>query len=216
MAERLDAIETAYKAKDFPAFGVLTMRDSNQFHATCLDTFPPIFYLNEVSRRIIHLVHAYNHHAGRVQAAYTFDAGPNAVIFLEAQHVQEMMTLLLESFPSSSSSVPVPIKSSTAVRRDLAVEPALRTAAKLPLRDMPVDSIKLLYVSRVGGGARVLGQDEALVNLATGEPILRKPTASRAASASANRPVEKRVWLPYVAVAAACASLVVAAFTAKR
>ncbi|TYZ58657.1 hypothetical protein PybrP1_003803 [[Pythium] brassicae (nom. inval.)] len=160
--ERLEAIERAYKAKDFPVFGVLTMRDSNQFHATCLDTFPPIFYLNEVSRRIIHLVHAYNLHAGRVQAAYTFDAGPNAVIFLEEQHVQEVMTLLLESFPASPAAAPVPIKASAPVRRDLAVDPALRAAAKLPLSGVPDDSIKMFYVSRVGGGARVLGHDDAL------------------------------------------------------
>lgn len=205
--ERLEAIEAAYKAKDFPAFGVLTMRDSNQFHATCLDTFPPIFYLNEVSRRIIHLVHAYNQHAGRVQAAYTFDAGPNAVIFLEAQHVQEVMTLLLESFPPSSSSVPVPIKSSTPVRRDLTVDPALRAAAKLPLSSTPDDSIKMFYVSRVGGGTRVLGRDEALVDLTTGEPLRRASSAA---------PVQRRSWLPYAAVAAAGAAVAVAALASKR
>ena len=56
----------------FASFGELTMRDSNQFHATCLDTFPPIFYLNETSKAVIHLVHAYNKWKGRTAAAYTF------------------------------------------------------------------------------------------------------------------------------------------------
>jgi diphosphomevalonate decarboxylase len=28
------------------------MADSNQFHATCLDTLPPIFYLNDTSRQV--------------------------------------------------------------------------------------------------------------------------------------------------------------------
>ena len=32
------------------------VQDSNQFHAVCLDTYPPIFYLNDTSKRIIQLV----------------------------------------------------------------------------------------------------------------------------------------------------------------
>lgn len=79
--QRLDEIEQAYLAKDFETFGRITMQDSNQFHAVCLDTYPPIFYMNDVSKSIIKLVHAFNEQAGRVCAAYTFDAGPNAVIY---------------------------------------------------------------------------------------------------------------------------------------
>jgi len=45
-----------------------TPQDSNQFHATCLDTYPPIFYMNDVSKRIIGLVHAANDAAGRTVA----------------------------------------------------------------------------------------------------------------------------------------------------
>ena len=56
------------------------MMDSNQFHATCLDTFPPIFYMNDVSRVVVAAVHALNKASGRNLCAYTFDAGPNAVI----------------------------------------------------------------------------------------------------------------------------------------
>lgn len=53
--------------RDFQAFAQLTMKDSNQFHATCLDTFPPISYLNDTSRRIIHLVHRFNAHHGQTK-----------------------------------------------------------------------------------------------------------------------------------------------------
>lgn len=78
---RLAAMEAAYLARDFETFGVLTMKDSNQFHATCLDTYPPIFYMNDTSKAIIRLVHIINAHYGRIVGAYTFDAGPNAVIY---------------------------------------------------------------------------------------------------------------------------------------
>jgi diphosphomevalonate decarboxylase len=97
---RLDAIETAYLAKDFETFGKITMQDSNQFHATCLDTYPPIFYLNDISRIIIRIVHVINEYYGSIKAAYTFDAGPNAVIYclddvsrlyLLAAHSNEMI-----------------------------------------------------------------------------------------------------------------------------
>lgn len=78
---RLKSIEKAYLEKDFETFGRITMQDSNQFHATCLDTYPPIFYMNDISRMIIRLVHVFNEYCGAVKAAYTFDAGPNAVIY---------------------------------------------------------------------------------------------------------------------------------------
>jgi diphosphomevalonate decarboxylase len=51
------------------------MQDSNSFHATCLDTYPPIFYLNDTSKAIINTVHELNEAAGSLIAAYTFDAG---------------------------------------------------------------------------------------------------------------------------------------------
>lgn len=43
-------MEKAYLQKDFETFGRITMQDSNQFHSVCLDTFPPIFYMNDISR----------------------------------------------------------------------------------------------------------------------------------------------------------------------
>ncbi|PGH16467.1 diphosphomevalonate decarboxylase [Helicocarpus griseus UAMH5409] len=78
---RMTAIETAIINRDFPAFAEITMRDSNNFHATNLDTWPPTFYLNDVSRAAIRLVHDINRAAGETICAYTFDAGPNAVIY---------------------------------------------------------------------------------------------------------------------------------------
>ncbi|XP_069757336.1 diphosphomevalonate decarboxylase isoform X2 [Narcine bancroftii] len=96
---RMMEMITAIKQRDFESFGQLTMKDSNQFHATCLDTFPPIFYLNEISKCIINLVHSYNNHFEKTLVAYTFDAGPNAVIYTLEQHVNEFVEVVKHSFP---------------------------------------------------------------------------------------------------------------------
>ena len=60
--ERMKQFEAAIAAHDFEKFGVLTMQDSNQFHAVCLDTYPPIFYMNDVSKQIVQLITRYNAH----------------------------------------------------------------------------------------------------------------------------------------------------------
>ena len=78
-------METAILAKDFESFASITMKESNSFHATCLDTTPPIFYMNDVSRLAIRAVEELNKKAGRAVAAYTFDAGPNPVLYYLAK-----------------------------------------------------------------------------------------------------------------------------------
>ncbi|XP_029354537.1 diphosphomevalonate decarboxylase isoform X1 [Echeneis naucrates] len=99
MADMIEAV----RKRDFTAFAELTMKDSNQFHATCLDTYPPIFYLSSVSQQVISLVHRYNRHYEETRVAYTFDAGPNAVIFILQQHVPEFVQLVQHFFPSDTN-----------------------------------------------------------------------------------------------------------------
>jgi len=79
--KHMDAMEAAIAAKDFPKFAEVTMKDSNSFHATCADTYPPIYYMNDVSRAAVRAVEAINAAAGKTIAAYTFDAGPNCVVY---------------------------------------------------------------------------------------------------------------------------------------
>lgn len=100
---RMTQMIEAVRRKDFAAFAELTMKDSNQFHATCLDTYPPIFYLNSVSQQVINLVHRYNRHYGETRLAYTFDAGPNAVIFTLQQHVPEFVQAVQHFFPPETN-----------------------------------------------------------------------------------------------------------------
>ncbi|KAF0692983.1 Aste57867_16029 [Aphanomyces stellatus] len=163
--KRLAAIEAAYLAKDFETFGKITMMDSNQFHATCLDTYPPIFYMNEISRNIINLVHKYNDAAGKIQAAYTFDAGPNAVIFLEKKHTQEVVALLRHFFDSAVE--PLEIRGPV----DTTTLPAVDAVLLSSIKTQPTPgALKMLYHTTVGDGRRVLPASESLIDLATGLP----------------------------------------------
>lgn len=82
----MEQMEKAIQERDFESFAEVTMKDSNSFHACCLDTYPPIFYLNDVSRAAIRAVEDINKTAGKTVAAYTFDAGPNAVIYYEEKN----------------------------------------------------------------------------------------------------------------------------------
>lgn len=62
--KQMKAITEAIKQKNFDSFAKITMQDSNSFHATCLDTFPPCVYMNEISHIIANVVHVYNEFKG--------------------------------------------------------------------------------------------------------------------------------------------------------
>lgn len=105
--DRMKRMKLAIKERNFDTFAELTMADSNQFHAVCLDTQPPIFYLNDVSRSIIAVIEELNRCSkaegyGYV-AAYTFDAGPNAVIYAPKRNMRKVLNLILHYFPLPES-----------------------------------------------------------------------------------------------------------------
>lgn len=56
----LGDMQKSIKTKNFKLFPELTMKDSNQMHATCLDTYPPCVYMNNTSNIIIDFIHSYN------------------------------------------------------------------------------------------------------------------------------------------------------------
>lgn len=89
--ERFKSMKTAILNRDFQLFADLTMRDSNQFHAVCLDSEPPIFYLNDISRAAIRTIEEINKKAGKTIAAYTFDAGPNCVVYYLEEDESEVL-----------------------------------------------------------------------------------------------------------------------------
>ncbi|KAG8811619.1 diphosphomevalonate decarboxylase [Serendipita sp. 401] len=169
--ERMKEITKAIKERDFELFGTITMRDSNQFHAVALDTFPPIFYMNDTSRAIVQVITEYNRacvaSGGKIKAAYTFDAGPNAVIYTLEENVKEIVSMLLHYFPlpqayedptklftgaTSVSSLPLGFN-----------EGVVKVAAP--------GSVSRLIHTRVGDGPRVLKEEKESLLDSAGMPI---------------------------------------------
>lgn len=96
---RMLQMEKAIADKDIKTFATLTMADSDDFHHICHMTIPPLHYMNDVSRDIVKLVNAYNAYRGETNVAYTFDAGPNAVIYLLDHETPLFLALVYHFFP---------------------------------------------------------------------------------------------------------------------
>jgi diphosphomevalonate decarboxylase len=157
--KRMNIIEEAIKAKDFESFGKVTMMDSNQFHATCLDTYPPIFYMNDVSRSVVQMIHKYNAWAGEIRAAYTFDAGPNAVLYTLDKHVVELLALVLKYYPALSDDLVGDYVSNLALAKE-ALEfklcPSLMAAVEKTGRVHQHGDVKMVYCTKGGPGPQTL------------------------------------------------------------
>jgi diphosphomevalonate decarboxylase len=163
---RMENMQKAIMDKDFEAFGHLTMMDSNQFHAVCLDTYPPIFYLNETSHRIINAVHKINAEMKRTVAAYTFDAGPNAVLYLLEQDLEQVLHTFLQLFMPASANkqefITDPLKlcpvDDFKVLDDSDVDSTQAQHRFVPqLGKRPEShSVTRVIVSKIGDGARII------------------------------------------------------------
>ncbi|MFH1448362.1 MAG: diphosphomevalonate decarboxylase [Candidatus Micrarchaeota archaeon] len=92
----LSAMRRAIRRRDLENFLMLTMCESSRMHAVMMDSFPPIIYLNDVSREIIESVLGFNTSKGMSCAGYTFDAGPNAHVYTISKYEKEVRTLLSE------------------------------------------------------------------------------------------------------------------------
>ena len=149
----------------------LTMKESNQFHACCLDTYPPIFYMTDVSRAVVRAVDGLNGSEHPPKFAYTFDAGPNAVIFCNKENTKELLDALLQSFPPSQAELRKDpdfqyVRGRTTMTR--AEAEASRTSGHVDT------SGDLLYIfhTGIGQGARILkGQEEKIYQLTTFENV---------------------------------------------
>jgi diphosphomevalonate decarboxylase len=105
---RFQQMRDAIRDKNFDRVAELTMKDSNSFHSVCMDTYPPLFYLNDKSKEIIQLITQFNNFEKRkssvLKAAYSFDAGPNAFLFVLDEHLAELLYLIYTLYFADSMS----------------------------------------------------------------------------------------------------------------
>ncbi|XP_018404714.1 PREDICTED: diphosphomevalonate decarboxylase [Cyphomyrmex costatus] len=165
--ERANKMQQAIVEKDFKTFAELTMKDSNQFHAVCLDTYPPCIYMNNISNNIMNLVHSYNNAVNDVKVAYTYDAGPNATLYLLEKDVPVVIGVLDHVFPPPSDNA-------IEYRRGLPVEgikPSQGLLEKLKFQKYPPGQLKYMIYTKVGDGPIYLDnlQDHLLDNY--GNPV---------------------------------------------
>ena len=173
---RMGAMEAAYLARDFASFAKLAMQDSNQFHATCLDTYPPIFYLTDASRAVMQMAHAFNEACGEVRLGYTFDAGPNAVLFTTAQFMPQVLAAVLHFFPPTAAAAPTFVNKPElrAAAASAGMPAGLATNFRLPPQH---GAIKYVYCTQQGPGAVVLPPSATLAD-ESGNPLeLAQPKA---------------------------------------
>lgn len=167
---RMKAIIEAITKKDFATFATITMQDSNQFHAVALDTDPPIFYMNDVSRAIIAVIVEYNRAAvaagGTIKAAYTYDAGPNAVIYAEEKNLKEIINLICHYFPQTTS-FEDPFKMFTEKPGTLGLPEGFNPAVA---KVSEAGAVSRLIHTRIGDGPRVLDDAAEGLLASTGMP----------------------------------------------
>lgn len=168
--QRIEEMEMAIRNRNLTSFLEVTMKDSNSFHSICLDTYPPIKYMNETSFEVVKFVHAFNEYCqkssfGSIQAGYTFDAGPNACIYLSDQSLPLFYTCVNEYFTPLDKNVRgqspphlVPIPSD--------LKSGLESAGvkKLP------GCLKYLINTKIGPGPLICSEEESLIDSKTGTP----------------------------------------------
>ncbi|TQE00268.1 hypothetical protein C1H46_014100 [Malus baccata] len=177
--KRILKMEEAIKNRDFASFAQLTCTDSNQFHAVCLDTCPPIFYMNDTShRQIISLVEKWNKAEGTPQVAYTFDAGPNAVLIARNRKTAALLVqkLLFCFPPNSDADLNSFVLGDKSILKDAGVESPEDIETLPPPPEIKDPSQKFrgdvsyFICTRPGRGPVVLSDESHLLNPETGLP----------------------------------------------
>ncbi|XP_075644597.1 diphosphomevalonate decarboxylase 2-like [Castanea sativa] len=179
--KRIVQMEEAIKNRDFASFAQLTCTDSNQFHAVCLDTSPPIFYMNDTSHRIISVVEKWNRSEGVPQVAYTFDAGPNAVMIARDRKAASLLLqrLLFHFPPNADTDLNSYIIGDKSILQDAGIQkkedvdalpPPSKIKDDIPSHKFRGD-VSYFICTRPGRGPVLLSdKSQALLNPETGLP----------------------------------------------
>ena len=97
---------------------------------------------------------------GSIKAAYTYDAGPNAVIYAPEENIKEIIDLIVAYFPQTQTFNDV-FSVFGGAQPSGAVPAGFNEAVA---KKFEAGAVKGLIHTRVGDGPRVLGAEEALLN----------------------------------------------------
>ncbi|OXU25349.1 hypothetical protein TSAR_010630 [Trichomalopsis sarcophagae] len=156
--KRIEQIQEAILKKDFETFAEHTMRDSNEMHAACLAAYPPCIYMNDTSHLIVELMHQYNSTSDRTKVAYSFDAGPNATLFLLEKDVAELLGILDHYLPPA-------VDNNLEYRKGISIEvtsPSQSLLQKINFPEQQPGKLKYIIHTQVGSGPKQLPDSEAL------------------------------------------------------
>jgi diphosphomevalonate decarboxylase len=123
--------------------------------------------MNDTSRMIVRLIHAYNQWAGQVRAAYTFDAGPNAVLYTLDQYVVEVGALMVHYFPSTGADYISHADFAKQIE-EYTLDPTLLAATDKTGRTPTTGEVKMIYYTKSGPGPLRLGLEDSNLDPNTG------------------------------------------------
>mmetsp|Transcript_15466 Transcript_15466/g.43836 ORF Transcript_15466/g.43836 Transcript_15466/m.43836 type:complete len:444 (-) Transcript_15466:181-1512(-) len=165
---RMTKIEEAIRKKDFDRFAQITMKDSDDFHYVCRITEPRLSYMNATSDMIVKVVNAFNDASpdGKRRAAYTFDAGPNGVIYIEEEHTQDFLRCVLHCFPPPDGDEKdfytsrCKLEFGLPAKLPASLPPPAAAALDMVKQEVEEGSISLKYLlsTRLGPGPQILSQ----------------------------------------------------------
>lgn len=88
----IEETKRAIFKKDHQKLFEIAMRESDSLHSVMLDTWPPIIYLNDTSKKVIDSILDYNKIS--IKAGYTFDAGSNPIVFTLKRYENDIEKIL--------------------------------------------------------------------------------------------------------------------------
>ena len=111
------------------------------------------------------MIHRYNDWAGEIRAAYTFDAGPNAVLYTLEKHVIEVLALVLKYYPAESDNLVGDYVSNEEMAKEALsykLDPSLLEAVEKTGRVHEQGDVKMVYCTKGGQGPKTLDASEEI------------------------------------------------------
>ncbi|CAI2370864.1 unnamed protein product [Moneuplotes crassus] len=153
--KRLENITKAIEDKDWNTFTEIIIKESNSLHASCLDTYPPIFYMNETTKNLASLTHDINQNFYEPVAAYTVDAGANCFLITKKKHLNYLIDLVSDVAGLDDSKIKFNFKDEIETEHNQ-IDGDLISKTLDPYRGKI--ELQQLIVTRVGKGCHFVAQ----------------------------------------------------------